>query len=124
MENYERFSHSLKSNYPRIIVDVISILHRGIDTNGTGVNPIRVDRYYQLRKQQDTMIEEKRLKTSIATTATTTTITRAAAIHRKKIPLSKDELVEPLVHITNRDRRELEKSIERLSYLDLKKLSE
>jgi len=124
MENYERFSHSLKSNYPRIIVDVISILHRGIDTNGTGVNPIRVDRYYQLRKQQDTMIEEKRLKTSIATTATTTTITRAAAIHRKKIPLSKDELVEPLVHITNRDRRELEKSIERLSYSDLKKLSE
>jgi hypothetical protein len=36
MENYESFSHSLKSNYPGIIVDVISILHRGIDTNGTG----------------------------------------------------------------------------------------
>ena len=72
------------------------------------------------------MIEEKRLMTSITTTAAsaTTTITRAAAIHRKKIPLSKDELVEPLVHITNRDRRELQKSIERLSYLDLKKLSE
>ena len=126
MENYESFSHSLKSNYPRIIVDVISIVHRGIDTNRTRVNPISVGRYYQLRKQQGTMIEEKRLKTSIATTtaATKTTITRAAAVHRKKIPLSKDELVELLVHITNRDRKELEKSIERLSYLDLKKLSE
>jgi hypothetical protein len=33
------FSHSLKSNYPGIIVDVISILHRGIDTNGIRVNP-------------------------------------------------------------------------------------
>ena len=126
MENYESFSHSLKSNYPIIIVDVISILHIGIDTNGTRVNPISVGRYYQLRKQQDTMIEEKWLKTSIATTSAsaTTTITRAAAIHRKKIPLSKDELVELLVHVTNRDRRELQKSIERLSYLDLKKLSE
>ena len=79
MENYESFSHSLKSNYPRIIVDVISILHRGIDTNETTVNPISVGRYYQLRKQQDIMIEEKQLKTSIATTtaAATTTITRA-----------------------------------------------
>jgi hypothetical protein len=97
----------------------------GIDTNGTKVNPISVGKYYQLGKQQDTMIEEKRLeKTSIATTGATTTITRAAAIHRKKIPLSKDELVEHLVHITNRDRKELQKSIERLSYLDLKKLSE
>jgi hypothetical protein len=34
MENYENFSGSLKSNYPRIIVDVISILHKGVDTNG------------------------------------------------------------------------------------------
>jgi hypothetical protein len=76
MENYESFSHSLKSNYPRIIVDVISILHRGIDTNGTKVNPISVGKYYQLRKQQDIMIEEKWLeKTSIATTVATTTIT-------------------------------------------------
>jgi hypothetical protein len=76
MENYESFNHSLKSNYPRIIVDVISILHRGIDTNGTKVNPISVGKYYQLRKQQDIMIEEKWLeKTSIVTTVATTTIT-------------------------------------------------
>jgi hypothetical protein len=52
MENYESFSHSLKSNYPRIVVDVVSILHRGIDTNGTKVNPISVGKYYQSRKHQ------------------------------------------------------------------------
>jgi hypothetical protein len=125
MENYESFSHSLKSNYPRIIVDVISILHIGIDTNGTRVNPITVGKYYQSRKQQAIMIEEKRPeKISIATTTATTTITRVAPIHRKKIPLSKDELIERLVHITNRDRKELQKSIERLPYSDLKKISE
>src|SRR5919198_2530227 len=31
----ENFSHSLKSNYPGIIVDVISILERGVDTEGS-----------------------------------------------------------------------------------------
>jgi hypothetical protein len=56
--------------------------------------------------------------------ATTTTTTAAAAIHKEKIPLSKDELVERLVHITNRDRKELQKSIERLPCSDLKKISE
>jgi hypothetical protein len=124
MENYESFSHSLKSNYPRIIVDVVSILHRGIDTNGTKVNPISVGKYYQSRKHQATMSEEKRLEKTSTTAMTTTTATTAAAIHKEKIPLSNDELVERLVHITNRDRKELQKSIERLPYLDLKKISQ
>src|SRR5918912_904736 len=45
-------------------------------------------------------------------------------MHKEKILLSKDELVERLIHITNRDRKDLEKSIERLPYSDLKKISE
>ncbi len=122
MENYERFSHSLKSNYPGIIVDVISIIHRGIDTNGTGVNPRSVGKYYQSRKQQAVMTDG-RVKDKMSNAATTTTTT-AAAIHKKKIPLSKDELVERLAQITNRERKRLQKSIERLPYSDLKKLSE
>ena len=31
MENYNSFDDTLKSDYPRIIVDIISILHKGID---------------------------------------------------------------------------------------------
>jgi tRNA uridine 5-carbamoylmethylation protein Kti12 len=122
MENYESFSHSLKSNYPGIIVDVISIIHRGIDTNGTGVNAISVGKYYQSRKQQAVMTDG-RVKYKMSNAATTTTTT-AAAIHKKKIPLSKDELVERLPQITDRERKRLQKSIERLPYSDLKKLSE
>ena len=53
-----------------------------------------------------------------------TTTTTAAAIHKEKIPLSKDELVERLAQMTNRERKGLQKSIERLPYSDLKKLSE
>src|SRR5919109_690646 len=52
MENYESFNDNLKSNYPRIIVDVISILHKGIDTRGSKVSPVSIDKYYQTRKQQ------------------------------------------------------------------------
>ena len=120
MKNYENFSHRLKSDYPRIIVDVISILHRGIDTNGIKVNPISIEKYYQSRKQQAAMTKEEGLKKS---PSTTTTIA-AAAIQKEKIPLSNDELVERLVHITNRERKELQKSIERLPNSDLKKISE
>jgi hypothetical protein len=36
--------------------------------------------------------------------ATTTTTTAAAAIHKEKIPLSKDELVERLAQMTNREK--------------------
>jgi hypothetical protein len=118
MENYESFSHRLKSDYPRIIVDVISILYRGIDTNWTRVNSIAVGKYYQTRKQQAAMDKEK-------TSATATKTTAATAIHKEKIPpLSHDELLESLVHITNRERKELQKSIEKLPYSDLKKISE
>jgi hypothetical protein len=113
IENYDRFGESLRSNYPRIIVDVISVINRG-----QRINPISIEKYYQLRKQQAANGKEKTLTTTTTTTAT------AAAIQTEKIPLSNDELVEHLVHITNRDRKELEKSIEKLQHSDLKKISQ
>ena len=120
MENYD----SLKSNYPGIIVDVISILHKGVDTKGTKVSSIGIEKYYQLRKQQAAMPEEEgREKTSAPVTATSTTA--AAAKHKEKILLlSKNDLVEKLSQITNRDRKELEESLARLQYSDLKKISQ
>jgi hypothetical protein len=116
IENYDNFTEGLKTNYPGIIVNVISAINRG-----SRVDPISIEKYYQSIKQQAAMAEEGRLEKTLITTTTTTA---AAAIHKAKIPLSKDELVERLAHITNRDRRELEKSIERLPYSDLKKISE
>jgi hypothetical protein len=123
MENYENFSHSLKSNYPGIIVDVISILHRSVDTKGSRVNPINIEKYYQSRKQQAMMAEgEEEQKEETAATSTTTA---AAAIHKEKILLlSKKDLVESLTQITNRERRELEHSLTRLPDSDVKKISE
>ena len=57
IENYESFSQSLKSSYPRIVVDIISIINQGIDTKGTKIGPLGIEKSYQLTTQQATMTE-------------------------------------------------------------------
>src|ERR671911_616229 len=90
LENYENFSHSLKLNFPTIVVDVISIINQGIDTKGTKVSSIGIEKYYQLRKQQSTAISEeeqkKEWKTPVTVIATSTTT--ADAIHKERLLLS------------------------------------
>src|SRR5918995_703618 len=90
LENYENFSHSLKLNFPTIVVDVISIINQGIDTKGTKVSSIGTEKYYQLRKQQSTAISEeeqkKEWKTPVTVIATSTTT--ADAIHKERLLLS------------------------------------
>ena len=108
IENFDDFSDDLKSNYPEIIVDVISVINR--DSN---INPISIEKFYLSRKQEAAKGKEK-----------ISTMTTAAAVHKDKLPLSTDELVVRLVHITNRDIISLQKSIESLPYSDLKKISE
>ncbi len=124
IENYENFSHSLKLNFPTIVVDVISIINQGIDTKGTKVSSIGIEKYYQLRKQQSTMTREeqkKEWKTQVTVIATSTT---AATIHKERLLLSNKDLVERLAQITNRERKELEESLSRLQDSDLKRISE
>jgi hypothetical protein len=142
MENYESFNDNLKSNYPRIIVDVISILHKGIDTKGSKVSPLSIDKYYQRRKEQQqeeaTMAEQGEIpppatpaSANAPTITTTTASTTAGAIHKNKAshPLSlpldaKKDLVESLSQITNRRRKELEQPLATLPNSDIKKLRE
>ncbi|MFL6340525.1 MAG: hypothetical protein ACJ72U_03140 [Nitrososphaeraceae archaeon] len=126
MENYDNFTDSLKSNYLRIIVDVISVINQGMDTKGIKVNIIGLERYYQSRKQQAGMSKEGKEAPSPTTTAAPSimTTTAAAAVHKDKIPLSKNDLVESLAQITNRKRQELDQSLARLQDSDLKKINE
>ena len=114
IENYGNFTDNLKSNYPRIIVDVISTINRD-----SRVNPIILEKYFQLKKQEAAMVrEEEHLK------KTPTITTTAVALHKEKIPLSNDKLIERLEQITNRDRKALQKAVESLPSSDLKKISE
>jgi hypothetical protein len=117
IENYDNFTESLKSNYPRIIVDVISTINRD-----SRVNPIVIEKYFQLKKQEAPLAKEGEHLKKTPTTITATTT--AAATHKEKIPLSNDELIERLKKITNRDEKALQKAVERLPSSDLKKISE
>jgi hypothetical protein len=118
MENYNSFDDTLKSDYPGIIVDIISILHKGIDTKSVKINLISIDKYYQSRKIQ---------ATTTRTTTITTPITTASAQHKDKNMLYTDlteELIESLSQITSRRRNELEESLARLQKADLKRIHE
>jgi len=119
MENYEYFSDYLKSNYPRIIVDVISILHKGIDTKGSKVNPVCIEKYYQSRKRQEATMAKEEEETPAKATTTTT----IAAIHKGEVIL-KEDFVESLAQITNRGEKELEESFAKLQDSDMKCISE
>jgi hypothetical protein len=124
IENYENFSHSLKLNFPTIVVDVISIINQGIDTKGTKVSSIGIEKYYQLRKQQSTMTREEQKKEWKTQVTVITSSTTAATIHKERLLLSNKDLVERLAQITNRERKELEESLSRLQDSDLKRISE
>jgi hypothetical protein len=50
MENYSNSPEGLKTNYPQIIVDVLSILAIGIDTEGEKITAYNIEGYYQTRK--------------------------------------------------------------------------
>jgi hypothetical protein len=125
-ENYGNFSDYLKSNYPGIIVDVISIINKGMDTKGIKVNSISIEKYYQSRKQQQgTMTKEREEQTTVTTASASTRA--AASIGKDEILLSlysKNDLVESLSQITNRERKEIQESLAKLQNSDLKRISD
>jgi hypothetical protein len=109
IENYDKFGESSRSNYPRVIIDVISVINHGTDTKGTKVSTISLESYYKSRKQQEEMNKTEPLA--------------ATAINKEKIPLP-NNLIESLAKITKRKRQDLEQSLATLQDSDLKRLSD
>jgi hypothetical protein len=106
MENYQNSNSSLKSNYPRLIIDIISILHKGIDTSGKKVALYNIERYYQTRKLKVVRDQQKN----------SNSMTTPNVINK--------ELIENLSQITGRGKKELESSLAKLQSPDVKKLSD
>lgn len=138
MENYQSSNERLKTNYPQIIVDVVSGFAKGIDTEGKRITTYGIKSYYQYRK----------LNIDKATTTITTTtahVTTFDTIHKKKgysnnifksRPMSsppssnyyynnnniseeeKSKLIENLNQITGRSKKALELSLADLQLAD------
>jgi hypothetical protein len=117
MENYQKADDSVKLHYPRIIVDTISALDKGVDTRGEAVGVYSLDRYYQERKS--TATQEDPAATYLANPMSEKS---ASATHEP--PSYSDELVENLMHITNRSRKDLERSLASLQTVDVKKITD
>lgn len=117
MENYQKADERTKLHYPRIIVDTISALDKGVDTRGEAVGVYSLERYYQERKltapQEDP-----------ATTYAAKPLSEKAAPAAHAPPSYSDELVENLMHITGRSRKDLEHSLASLQAADVKKITD
>ncbi|HEY7733998.1 MAG TPA: hypothetical protein VIB07_04325 [Nitrososphaera sp.] len=118
MENYQNLGSSLKLHFPRIIVDTISALDKGVDTKGEAVGIYAVDRYYQDRKQ--TAPDED---PAASYSSKPFEPSKQAGTVRAS-PSYGDELVESLMKITGRTRRDLDKSLSNLQSIDVKKIKD
>lgn len=117
MENYQKADEKTKLHYPRIIVDTISALDKGVDTRGEAVGVYSLERYYQERKlsapQEDPAASYMARPLGEKTVSAT-----------REPPSYSDELVENLMHITGRSRKDLERSLASLQLVDVKKITD
>lgn len=119
MENYNKLNNAVRLHYPRLIIDTISALDKGIDTKGESVGIYAIDRYYQERKQSAPM-EDPSAAYSTKPYAETSRPSAARA-HPSTFDA---ELVESLTHITGRSRKDLENSLASLQSVDVKKIKD
>lgn len=117
MENYQKADERTKLHYPRIIVDTISALDKGVDTRGEAVGVYSLERYYQERKL--TAPQEDPAATYVARPPSE----KAVSVNHAT-PSYSDELVENLMHITSRSRKDLERSLASLQAADVKKITD
>lgn len=117
MENYENADEKTKLHYPRIIVDTISALDKGVDTRGEAVGVYSLERYYQERK-----LTAPQEDPAAAYAARPQSEKAVSATHAP--PSYSDELVENLIHITGRSRKDLERSLATLQAVDIKKITD
>src|SRR5215210_8731449 len=82
MANYESSDYKLKIAYPKIIVDVIAILAKGINLDGKKVALYQVEFYYQRRKE--TAISSIVPKTITIPWSTSATAASIVTIEKKK----------------------------------------
>ena len=113
MENYGKEDDVRKLHYPRIIVDTVSALDRGVDTHGNPVGIYGIERYYHARKVSATSEDPESSYTRIIATS------KSAAV-----PSYSKDVLENLVLITGRTEVDIEKSLSRLPQIDIRKISD
>lgn len=135
-ENYSKFDDGLKLIYPRIILDVVSILLNKADTEGRKVGIYSVLNYYEEKKNEYNAYYENYKRHDQESLSNTKINSKAIKInslgHQLKdkemnIPLSdinNNLILDSLTEITGRNRKDLNTSLSSLSDIDLKRLND
>ena len=125
MVNYETSEYKLKIAYPKIIVDVVAILAKGLNLDGKKVALYQVELYYQKRKE--TAISSIVPKTITIPRSTSATAASIVTIEKKKDELyinedDKEKIIDILNNLTGRTKKELELSLSKLQRIDIIRL--
>jgi hypothetical protein len=141
-ENYSTFDDSLKLIYPKIILDVVSILLNKVDTKGRKIGIYGALNYYEEKKKEyysylDDLNRNNQQSLRTTTKSETRINSKAVKIDSLSRPSeSKDKntflldddddnsILGSLIEITGRNRKSLNSSLSGLSDIDLKRLKD
>lgn len=131
MDNYDNLETDLRYYYPKIILNIISIIRRGSDLGGEKVNLYGLERYY-LKNRHDAI--NKRLdisepieiveKTETLKNSDASTLQPLISTSEKDNTLSKKDLVNSLSVITGRKKHELNELLAKIPEQDYKKITD
>jgi hypothetical protein len=133
MANYESTDEKLKIAYPKLIVDVVAILVKGLDTRGNKIAQHNLEHYYQSRKSD---VMNSTFVTTTETPVATATATAASIkslkrnVKREKPVPSADigeeeaKLIEVLTKITNRNKKDIQASVAKLERRDVTRIKD
>lgn len=131
-ENYSKFSNSLKLIYPKILLDVISILLNKVDTEGRKIGVYGTLNYYEEKKN---VYNSKSLSMIMSNTKINSKAIKIDSLDRQLKSKDRDTFLSDnndhdntilgsLTEITGRNSTDLNSSLSSLSDIDLKRLKD
>lgn len=134
MENYDNVDNELKNYYPKILLNIISIIRRGSDISGEKVNLYGLERYY-LKNKIDAVNGKLDISEPIVADVQKTVIETRKSIDVQSVQalvsptvkeniLSKKDLVNSLSVITGRKKNELNELLTKIPEQDYKKITD
>ena len=131
MDNYDNLETDLKYYYPKIILNIISIIRRGSDIGGEKVNLYGLERYY-LKNRHDAINKRLDISEPIEIVQKTETLKNSddsslqplIPTSEKENTLSKKDLVNNLSVITGRKKHELNELLAKIPEQDYKKITD
>lgn len=135
MQNYDNVDDELRNYYPKLILNIISIIRRGSDISGEKVNLYGLERYYLKNKSDsgnrkldisEPIVADVQKAVNIETKKSIGIASAQPLVQPgvKENVLSKKDLVNSLSVITGRKKNELNELLTKIPEQDYKKITD